>query len=253
MSEERINDVATSEEVEVIEPQSEIEDSGVYETETTEPSSNESEVNVADGESRSEKAKRDSAFAEMRRNMQEAERRMREAESKVASMEANQRARAEALSKLTGGKQNADLQALADSYGINVEDVMAVVDDAQAKEMLKLEVEQLKEQIASVETERALDNALVELEKIDNTLSDDEISEIFKFHDNGNLSVEDAYYVVKAKEINTRKTPPKDIGGVKDTTPQGRDWLTEKEVDAMTPEQQEANWQKIIRSMPFWK
>ena len=198
--------------------------------------------NVADSDSQGEdtengKTSQDSAFAEMRRARAEAERQAQEAREELESLKAEQEARQKALSKLSGGRENAELEALAESLGIDVEDVI---------QTLEAETSQ-----ARVETERRLDSALNELEKLDSKLTEDDISNVLMYVDKG-LSTEDAYYAVKAKEINTKAIPPKPIGKLNQSKPIEKDFYTEAEVDAMTPQQQRANYKVIMRSMSKW-
>ena len=61
------------------------------------------------------------------------------------------------------------------------------------------------------------------------------------------------YDAVKAREINTRPISAKEIGGIHDKDVGEKEYYSEKEVDAMTPEQQRANYEAILRSMSRWK
>jgi hypothetical protein len=233
------------EEMEFAEPSEEqAEDLGEEEQETAEPVS---EDESAD----SGKTPSDSAFAEMRRAREQAERDAREAREQLEALQAEQQARQRALDRLSGGRENAELEALADSLGIDVEDVIATLQAEEAQARIQQENEILKKQLANVENERKLDNALVEMNALDPNLSDEDRIKILEYADKG-LSIEDGYYAVKAREINTRATPPKEIGKIGERTPVEKDFYTEAEVDAMTPEQQEANYEVILRSMGRW-
>ena len=219
------------------------EDLGEEEQDVTEP--------VSEGEE-AEKHKNtpDAAFAEMRRAMQDAQKKQKEAEEALNAMRAEQKARQDALKKL-GGSENAELEALADSLGIEVEDVIATLEAEQNSARLAQENNLLKEQIQKVETERQLDAAITTLNGIDPNLKDNEIVNVLEYVDKG-LSVENAYYAVKAKEINTQATPAREIGQLNQSKPPEKDFYTEAEVDAMTPEQQRAHADTILKSMSRW-
>ncbi len=237
------DDYESVETQEVAEPVEETnEDLGAEETEIADQSSESVESGKTD---------RDSAFAEMRRAREEAEKEAREAREQYNALLAQQTARQNAINKLTGGRKNADLEAIAESVGLEVEEVIATLEEEEATERLKQENELLTQRINNIELERRLDSALVELEKLDPNLSEDDISKVLKFADSG-LSIEDGYYAVKAREINTKATPPKEIGKLNQSKPLEKDFFTEKEVDAMSEAEQRANYQKIIRSMSRW-
>lgn len=229
---------------EVAEPEIEsTEDLGVEEQEVAEPGSPEGETG--------KKTDTDSAFAEMRRAREAAEREALQAREELEQLRAAQKARQDALERLTG-KENADIEALADSLGLEVSDVIATLDAEQQTASLRLENERLSKQLEEAQTERALDNALAELNALDNNLKENDISKILSYVDKG-LSVEDSYYAVKAREINTRPISAKEIGGIHDKDVGEKEYYSEKEVDAMTPEQQRANYEAILRSMSRWK
>lgn len=233
------------EEMEFAEPSEEVaEDLG---EEDQMPAESDSEGEVAE----SGKTSQDSAFAEMRRAREEAEREAREAREELEAFRAEQEARRRALDRLSGGRENAELEALADALGIEVEDVMATLEAEQAQATMQQENERLKQQLAEVETERRLDSVLTELKGLDPNLSEEDTLKILEYADNG-LSVEDGYYAVKAKEINTRATPPKEIGKIGETKPLEKDFFTEAEVNAMTSEEKSRNWEKIMASLPRW-
>lgn len=200
-------------------------------------------------ESAEEKHKRtpDEAFAEMRRAREEAEREAREAREELESLKAEQEARQRALDRLSGGKENAELEALADSLGLEVEDVIATLQAEQAQASIQAENERLKQQLADVETERRLDNVLTELKGIDPNLTEEETMKVLEYADKG-LSVEDGYYAVKAKEINTRATPPREIGKIGETKPLEKEFFTEAEIEAMSSDELKKNWKKVLAS-----
>ncbi len=235
------------------------ENLGVEETEVAEPSEEVSEETqeVAEPESEEtketsgEKDERDTAFAQQRRALQDAEKRAQEAEQKLAAKEAELSARAEVLKRLSGS-ETADVDALAESLGISTGDVIATMQAEQSKAVLELENEQLKEQLNSVRADNAMQGDLMALQKIDPNIKNlADLGEDFSSYIAAGLTAEQAYYAIKAKEINTKAKPPKEIGKI-DDKPIEKDYFTEKEVDAMTPEQVEANLTKIRASMSKW-
>lgn len=232
---------------EVAEPVEETnEDLGAEETEIADQSSEEVSTEETG------KTDRDSAFAEMRRAREEAERQAREAQEELATFRAKQEARQNALTRLSGGKKNAELEALADSLGIDVEDVMATLEAEERVANLEEENKRLRQQAQDTETERLLDQALATLDKLDSKLTSEEIEKILGYVGVNNMTVEDGYYAVKAREIMTKPQAPKPIGKLNSNEPIEKEYYTEAEVDAMTPSQQRANYEKIIRSMSKW-
>lgn len=229
---------------EVAEPVETNEDLGAEETEIADQSS---EQGVAD----TGKTDQDSAFADMRRAREQAEKEAREYKEELEFLKAQQEARHNALSRLSGGKQNAELEALADSLGLEVEDVIATLESEERTARLQQENELLNQQLNHIETERRLDLALAELSKLDQSLSNEEIQSVLKYADSG-LTVEEGYYAVKGREIATKSTPPKEIGKINQTKPIEKEFFSEKEVDAMSEAEQRANYEKIIRSMSRW-
>lgn len=233
------------EEMEVAAPSEEqAEDLGEEEQESANPVS---EDESAEGG----KTPSDSAFATMRREKEQAEKEAREAREQLEAFQAEQQARQSALNRLSGGRENAELEALADSLGLDVEDVIATLQADMDKARIQSENETLKAQLEEVQTERELDQALTELEKLDKNLTEDQIMKILEYKDAG-LSIEDGYYAVKEKEFKTKATPPKEIGKVGETKPIEKDYFTEAEVNAMTSAEKEKNWEKIMASLSRW-
>ena len=232
---------------EVAEPVEETnEDLGAEETEIADQSSEEVSTEETG------KTDRDSAFAEMRRAREEAEKEAREAREELSKLRTQQEARQTALNRLTGGRQNAELEALADSLGIEVDDVIATLEAEERTANLQAENERLKKQVDGIATERRLDQALATLEKLDPTLSSEEIEKILGFDGVNGMTVEDGYYAVKARKIMTTPQPPKPIGKLNTNEPMERDFYTSAEVDAMSESQQRANWRTILKSMSKW-
>lgn len=196
-------------------------------------------------------AETDAAFEKHRRAREEAEQRAAEAEKELAELKAANEARTAALQRLGG--ENADINALADSLGADPEDILATLDAEQESAKKDIEIERLRDEVNSAKAEKLMQGALLEVQAIDpGVKSLYELGDTFAEYIGAGLSAEDAYYAVKAKERDTRVIPPKEIGRV-NNEPSKKDFFTEAEVDAMSEEQQRANYKTIMASMPKWK
>lgn len=190
------------------------------------------------------KTEADAAFAAQRRALQEAERR-------IAEMEAESKARAKALEKLTGSSDGY-INAIAENYGYDSDDVLATLNAEQEVAKKELELEALREEVNSVRAEKEMQTDLLAIQKIDPTIKTfEELGESFIAYKKAGLSAEDAYYAIKAKEINTRVTPATPLGTV-DNKPPEKNFFTKAEVDAMSEDEQRANADKIIDSAKHW-
>ena len=191
------------------------------------------------------KTESDSAFAELRRAKEAAER-------ELAQVKAEQEARKTAFERITG-EENGEFRAIAETYGASVDDVTATIDAEKELALKNLEVNSLREQISSIEAEKSMQEDLAMLKKIDPALKSlDELGESFGSYIEAGMSAEDAYWAVKAKEQATKMQPPKSFGEV-NKAPAEKTTFTLAEVKAMSPEEQEANYEKIMASMPTWK
>lgn len=192
-----------------------------------------------------------SQWAEMRRQRQAAEARATEAEEKLARYEAEQTARSRALERVTGS-EDGDVSVIADSLGVSTEDLLATIEAEQETERMKLENERLQNELNSVKAEKEMASDLQTIQKLDPNIKDlSDLGEQYMNYIKAGLSAEDAYYAVKAKEINTRSTPATPPGKVNNEPPT-KDFITEAEWDAMTPEEQAVNWKLGRKSMTQW-
>lgn len=197
------------------------------------------------------KTSADAAFAAQRREIEAANQRAADAERKLAEMEAASNARSAALKKLTG-REDADISALADSIGVSAEDIMATMAAERESAQKDVLIAQLQDEITSITVDATMQRDLATIQQIDPNIKDlNDLGEPFVNYIRAGLTAEDAYYAVKAREINTRATPPEVIGKV-DSKPPEKDYFTEAEVDAMTPSQQRANADRILASMGKW-
>ena len=187
----------------------------------------------------------DSAFAAQRRALQEAERR-------IAEMEAQSRAREEAFRKLTGDNDGY-INAIAENLGADPDEVRATFDAENEVAKKDLELEALRKEVESVRADKEMQADLLAIQKIDpNIKSFEELGESFINYKQAGLTAEDAYYAIKAKEINTRAVPATPIGKVNNAPPE-KDFFTREEVAAMSEDEQRQHYDKIINSASSWK
>jgi hypothetical protein len=198
------------------------------------------------------KTEQDSAFAEQRRARKAAEQRAIEAERKLAELEAEQKARTEAIRKITG-EENAEITALAERMGLDPDDVMATLSSETEVALKDIEIQRLNEEINAVKAEKLMQEDLSKIQAIDsNVKSLEELGDTYINYIKAGLSAEDAYYAVKAREIAEKVVPAKAPGRV-DAKPVEKDFFTEAEVDAMTEAEQVRHADKILASMKHWK
>ena len=202
------------------------EDQEVAEPETETLETGEEEPEVAEPES--EKSPADAAFAEMRRRAEDAERQMEEAKAELENLKAQQAARQAAIANMDVD----EIDAIAETLGITREEVL---------ENIEREEKQMAEDLAT-------------LQKLDPKLKSlDDLGKDFPAYIMAGLTAEQAFYAIRGKEIATKDTPATPPGKIAETTPPERDYFTEKEVSNMTSEEREANWEKIMASLPRWK
>lgn len=227
-------------------------------TEVAEPSTESVEnQEVAEPEQTSQetassgKTEADAAFAEMRRAKEAAERERDEARQALAEKEAHENARRSVFRSI-GGSETADVDALAESLGVDTEDVLASINAEQEAAKKDMRIKTLEERVESLSAEKKVSESIEELKKLDPNITDiNDLGADFVDYVGKGLSVEQAYYAVKGKELSTRSTPAKAPGKVKNE-PAEKDFITEAEWDAMTPAQQKANWKLGKKSMAKW-
>ena len=237
MSEETIT--TGVEETEVAEPLE--EETGVEEQETAEPVSEETVENEAT------KTEEDAAWARMRREAEQARAEAEAAQRELAEFKAMQEARAKAESRLTG-QEDARIAAIAEATGMSEDEVIAEIEAAEESAKKDLRIQELEERITSIEAERLMQADLQELRKIDPTLKSlEDLGDGYIEYIAGGLSPEKAYWALKAEEQAKKATPPVEVGKVATGTAE-KDYFTDAEIDAMSPEQLSKNYNKIIAS-----
>lgn len=216
-------------------------DEGAEVQEVTDPA-----VEIEEGK----KTPQDAAFAQLRRENEAAQREIAE----LKRAQAENEARKNAIQKITG-RENAEISAIAEQMGLETDDFLATLSAEEASQQKDIRIQMLESELQEVKADRQVQESINELQKIDpNIKSIDDLgdgADMFIDYISKGLSVESAYYATKAKEINTRVTPPPEIGKANMTPPE-KSFFTEAEVDAMTPEEQKKHADKIIASMPRW-
>lgn len=227
---------------EVAEP---TEETGVEEPEVAAP---ESEPETEEVSEEHHKTDADASFAAMRREMEEAKRQASDAQAELEKFKAETEARDDAISRLTG-TEDGTIAALAEVTGMSEDEIRAEMEAAQEAAQKDLRIQQLEEQLDSVEADRLMQSDLEELRRIDPTLTTlDSLGEPYaKLMATGLVSPTEAYWAIKGKEYATKATPPKEVGKVATGTAE-KDYFTDAEIDAMSPEQLAKNYNKIIAS-----
>ena len=221
---------------EVAEPTEEV--TGVEEQETAEPVSEETVET---------KTEEDAAWARMRREAESARAEAEAAQRELAELKAMQEAREKAESRLTG-QEDARIAALAEATGMSEDEIIAEIEAAEESARKDLRIQELEERITTIEAEKLMQADLAELRKIDPTIKSlEDLGDGYIEYIAGGLSPEKAYWAIKAEEQAKKATPPVEVGKVATGTAE-KDYFTDAEIDAMSPEQLSKNYNKIIAS-----
>jgi len=216
------------------------EETGVEEQETADPVS-ESE------EPTSGRTEEDAAWARMRRESEQARRDAEAAQRELAELRASYEARESAFSRLTGD-EDGDIAAIAEATGMTEDEVRAEIEAAEEAAQKDLRIQQLEEQVTSIEAERLMQADLEAIRRIDPSLKSlDDLGQGYVDYVSAGLDPVRAYWAVKAEENANIATPPKDVGRVS-TGSAEKDYYTDAEIDAMSSEQLSKNWKKIMAS-----
>ena len=221
---------------------------GAEELEPAEPaevSEGAEEPEVAEpAEDKSGKTSSDAAFAQMRRELEEAMRLREEAEADRDQYK-------EALGLFFEGDDMVP-QAHARATGKTVEEVKAEMESANRAAALEAENQTLNEKLREYEVNELMARDLSEIQKIDpNVKSLDELGQTFLNYISKGLSGKEAYYASKAQEAMEKAVPPQEIGAVNQSSEE-QSYFTRDEVAAMTPQEIKENHDKIRASMSRW-
>lgn len=223
---------------EVAEPTEEV--TGVEEQEAADPVSESEEP--AKG-----RTEEDAAWARMRRESEQAKADAEAARKELAELQASFQARENTFSRLTGS-DNGDIAAIAEATGMSEDEILAEIEAAEESAQKDLRIEQLEEQVISIEAQRLMQADLEKLRAIDPSLKSlDDLGQGYVDYVSAGLDPVRAYWACKSEEQAHTATPPKAIGEVATGTAE-KDYFTDAEIDAMSPEQQRKNWKKIMAS-----
>lgn len=220
------------------------EDTGANELDTAEPVSEE-EVEVEEPAVQDDET--NSAFARMRRESEQAREEANNLRRELAELKASNEARESTFSRLTGS-DNGEISAIAEATGMSEEEVIAEMESAQEMAQKDLRIEQLEEKVTSLEADTLMQKDLQAIQKIDPTIKSlDDLGDGYIDYVVAGLPPERAYWAIKAEQTAKQATPPKAVGKVA-TGATEKDYYTDAEIDAMTPEQLSKNYKKVLAS-----
>lgn len=232
--EDYINESAEMQEV--AEPATDVEESAETQ-EVAEPVSEEETHEESHEEPSDSRTDADARFAEMRRQNE-------------AFQRENQLMR-QALSRFFDGETAEDLSINANAYAEqrDPEEYRAEYERDLEYETLRNENASLQEQLLNAQVDQLMREGLREVQSIDpNVKSLDELGDSFANFIKAGLSTKEAFYATKAMELKEKVYAPDAIGKVADTKAE-RDYYTSEELDNLTDEEMNANWDKVMRSM----
>ena len=191
--------------------------------------------------------------------MEEAESRAEELQRKLDEMEANEKVRSEVYAEYVDDDDEDYESIVADALGVSSEDIKARIEEKAELQRLRIENERFqaeKEEALKREREaresEALANQLSELQKIDpsiKTVLDFEN----KFEGLSNkpidylqkgFTLEQTYWALKSEQDAHKRTPPPEVGGVKNEQTE-KPYYSKEDVMAMTPEERAKHWKEI--------
>ena len=183
------------------------------------------------------RTEQDAAFAEMRRQNQ--------------ALENEKRMMMEALQRYFDGETAEELSLNANAYAEqrDPDDYRAEWEHNQEFLRLQSENEELQNRLLDAEVDRLMREGLREVQSIDpNVKSLDELGATFGNFIRAGLPTKEAYYATKAMELKEKVYAPDAIGKVSDTKAE-RDFYTSAELDALSDEEMDENWDKVMRSL----
>ena len=234
MMDENINESAEIQEV--AEPETESLESAETQ-EVAEPDTADNSTEVAEDTQAHERTEADARFAEMRRQNQQLER-----EAKMMR---------EALSRYFEGETAEELSINANAYAEERDpnEYRQEWEKQQDYERALEENEKLRDQMLEMEIDKRMRDALRTIQQIDpNVKSLDELGESFIHMIAAGLTDKEAYYATLAMKSKEKVFAPDPIGKVSDNRVE-RDYYTSEELDNLTDDELDANWDKVMRSM----
>jgi hypothetical protein len=188
-----------------------------------------------------ERTPQDSAFAEMRRRLEEAERRN-------AELEAERNQYDETLGLFFEG-DNKIAQARAHHDQVPVEQVLANMEAAklQKEQQTRLEALEAENNTLRFNQLKALDLAELKEHGVSDIKDVEELGEQYFVYRSNGMSAREAYDFIQARKV----VPPKSMGKPK-TSPPEKEFFTRDEVMAMSSEERTKNALKIRESFRKW-
>jgi hypothetical protein len=248
--------VETETDQEVVEPDESPEEGSNYE-EVAKPQSEEVEQSHEDNQ----------RFQAMRHEIEDAQRERDEALRELEEFKAAERVKEEVYSDLIDDDDEDFNSIMADALGVSAEEVEARVAEKMEIDRLKAENEQFRlekeEAMRREEEARAnedLTNQLAEVSKIDpsiKTVADFEeafagLSNTPSDYIGAGLTLQQAYWALRAERDDLQRTPPPEVGGVKSEAADVN-YFSREDVMAMTSEERTKNWRLIRESQQKWK
>ena len=183
------------------------------------------------------RTEQDAAFAEMRRQNQ--------------ALEHERNMMMAALQRYFDGETAEELSINANAYAEqrDPEEYRQEWDRNQEFERLQAENQSLQDRLLDAEVDRLMRDGLREVQEIDpNVKSLDELGDKFADFIRAGLPTKEAYYATKAMELKEKVYAPDAIGRVSDSKVE-RDYYTSAELDALSDEEMDENWDKVMRSL----
>ena len=230
---ENIN-IESAEIQEVAEPEM---DEALESAETQEVAEPDTAVDSTEETGQPERTEADARFAEMRRQNQQLER-----EAKMMR---------EALARYFEGETAEELSINANAYAEerDPDEYRREWEREQDYERAIRENEELRDQMLEMEVDKRMREGLREVQEIDSNIKSlDELGESFINMIAAGLTTKEAYYATLAMKSKEKVFAPDPIGRVSDNRVE-RDYYTSEELDNLTDEELEANWDKVWRSM----
>lgn len=179
----------------------------------------------------------DAAFAEMRR--------------KNEGLEHDVQILQDALSRYFDGETPEELALMAQAYQEEREydDVKADYDKEQELEDLREKVRLAEEEKMNLEIDQLIAQGLRDVQEIDPTIKSlEELGETFANFIGAGLSAKQAYYATQQMEAREKVHAPNGVGKIADNKTE-REYYTSEELDNLTDEEMDANWDKVKKSL----
>lgn len=225
-------EVESGENVEVAEPQDNVE-----QNEQAETIDEGTQTEGTDQSENSGRTESDAAFAEMRR--------------KNEGLEHDVQILQDALSRYFDGETPEELALRAQAYSEEREydDVKADYDRDRELEELREQVRIAEEERQNLEIDQLIAQGLRDVQEIDPTIKSlEELGETFANFIGAGLTAKQAYYATQQMEAREKVHAPSGVGKIADNKTE-REYYTSEELDNLTDEEMDANWDKVKKSL----